>query len=101
MIWYGNFNPAQRSIILDLFQSLNRPGPPSPSVASWWHTTASYKGGPCNVALLQVGKSLKEVQIVALASKPGEMRPTGINVVLTDADVAVEDFCVWDPWRDC
>ncbi|KAK4489955.1 hypothetical protein RD792_000609 [Penstemon davidsonii] len=103
LIWYGKFTPPQRSIIIDFIQSLNHQVAPLPSVSSWWRTTANYVGGPRTLTLgkqildhnYSLGKSLKETHIAALASKLG-VGPTinFINFVLTDADVAVEDFCM-------
>ena len=100
LIWYGNFTPIQRSIIVDFLQSLSSSVSPSPSVYSWWQTTAGYKGGASTLVLgnqifedtYSLGKSLKTTQLVMLASKPGQSN--AINVVLTSADVAVEDFCM-------
>ncbi|KAL7116720.1 hypothetical protein ACP275_03G022300 [Erythranthe tilingii] len=102
LIWYGKFTSPQKSILVDFLQSLSprRPLAP-PSVASWWSTTATYKGGPSNILLgkqvvdekYSLGKSLKDAHITALASMAG-LGPTAVNVVLTSADVAVEDFCM-------
>ncbi|KAL6984109.1 Protein EXORDIUM-like 2 [Sarracenia purpurea var. burkii] len=102
LVWYGNFSPSQRSIIVDFLQSLSprTTSPPPPSVASWWRTTEYYKGGPSIVVLgkqilddnYSLGKTLKTSQIKALASK-APVRDS-INVVLTAADVAVDGFCM-------
>lgn len=101
LIWYGNFSASQRSIIVDFLDSLNSGKAPSPSVSSWWETTGTYKGGPCTVALgnqvldenYSLGKSLKMIQLVALASKAGHGY-NSVNLVFTSADVAVEGFCM-------
>ncbi|KAL2503907.1 Protein EXORDIUM-like 2 [Abeliophyllum distichum] len=104
LIWYGKFTSTQRSIIVDFFQSLNlknRHGSPPLSVASWWRTTTNYKGGSSIINIgkqvfdqnYSLGKSLKDAQIVALASKVSA-HVNGVNVVLTASDVAVEDFCM-------
>lgn len=101
LIWYGKFTRAQRSIIVDFLQSLNLRIPAPPSAASWWSTTARYKGGPRIISVgkqvfdqrYSVGKSLNDSQLVTLARKAG-VRPSSVNVVLTSADVAVEDFCM-------
>ncbi|KAL3845779.1 hypothetical protein ACJIZ3_003182 [Penstemon smallii] len=103
LIWYGKFTPSQRSIIIDFIQSLNHHVAPPPSVSSWWRTTANYVGGPRTPTLgkqildqnYSLGKSLNETHIAALASKLGVgPRVNFINFVLTDANVAVEDFCM-------
>ncbi|XP_061345950.1 protein EXORDIUM-like 2 [Gastrolobium bilobum] len=104
VLWYGNFTPTQRSIIIDFIKSLSSAyHAPSPSVRSWWQTTARYRGGPCTLAVgkqilddtYSLGKSLKTTQLVALASKTvTKTRGKEIRVVLTAADVAVEDFCM-------
>lgn len=101
IIWYGKFSPTQRSIIVDFINSLRSDVKTKPSVSSWWKTTESYKGGPCNLLLgeqiidakYSLGKPLKINQIVALASKP-RINNHAVNVVLTSADVAVEGFCM-------
>ncbi|KDP41405.1 hypothetical protein JCGZ_15812 [Jatropha curcas] len=101
LVWYGKFSPIQRSIIVDFFNSLNSDGTPSPSVSSWWETTAKYRGGPCNVNLgnqvfdenYSLGKSVKTSYLAALASKAGRGK-NPITVVFTSADVAVDGFCM-------
>lgn len=101
LIWYGQFSPTQRSIIVDFIESLNSPAsPPPPSAASWWRTTSKYKGGASTLVIgsqtldesYSMGKSLKTMQITALASKPN--RVGSINLVLTAKDVAVDGFCM-------
>ncbi|TKY74383.1 EXORDIUM 2 [Spatholobus suberectus] len=106
ILWYGNFTPTRRSIIVDFIQSLGsipHTHHPSPSVFSWWRTTARYGGGPCTLTVgnqtldrtYSLGKSLKATQLLALASKrPTTTRGHAIHVVLTSDDVAVEDFCM-------
>ncbi|XP_051145549.1 protein EXORDIUM-like 2 [Andrographis paniculata] len=103
LIWYGRFTPIQRSIIVDFLQSLSSGKAPLPSVASWWKTTAKYKGGVGATSAIvgkqildenySLGKSLKNFQIVALAAK-GDRTNGAVNVVLTAKDVAVEGFCM-------
>ncbi|CAI9777943.1 unnamed protein product [Fraxinus pennsylvanica] len=104
LIWYGKFTSTQRSIILEFSQSLSHKhhcGSPPLSVASWWSTAAKYKGGLCIINVgnqvfdqsYSLGKSLKDAQIVALASKTSG-HVNGVNVVLMAFDVAVEDFCL-------
>ncbi|KAB1199935.1 hypothetical protein CJ030_MR0G008900 [Morella rubra] len=101
LVWYGKFSPAQRSILVDFFLSLNaRKAPQHPSVKSWWSTTTHYKGGPCTIVVgkqildqkYSLGKSLTQLQIKRLASRPGG-KSDAINVVFTSSDVTVEDFC--------
>ncbi|GKV41130.1 hypothetical protein SLEP1_g48702 [Rubroshorea leprosula] len=107
LIWYGNFKPSERAIISDLVTSLSSSAPQTsqPSVATWWKTTEKYyrltsKKATLSLSLgkqildesCSLGKSLKNKQIVELASK-GDQK-NAINVVLTAADVAVEGFCM-------
>uniref|UniRef100_A0A2N9GR58 Protein EXORDIUM-like 2 n=1 Tax=Fagus sylvatica TaxID=28930 RepID=A0A2N9GR58_FAGSY len=99
LIWYGAFTPIQRSIIVDFIQSLNSPRAPLPSASLWWKTTEKYKGGLSTLVVgkqvlheaYTLGKSLKNIHLVALANKVNELN--AINVVLTAKDVAVEGFC--------
>ncbi|KAK6938137.1 Protein EXORDIUM-like [Dillenia turbinata] len=104
LIWYGTFTPNQRSTIVDFINSLSsHSNPPKspPSVSSWWKITDGYKGGLSTVVLgnqiqdlkYSLGKSLKDSQLVALAAKAG-YKTDSINVVLTAADVVVDDFCM-------
>lgn len=101
LIWYGKFTSTQRSIIIDFIQSLSSPTrTPQPSVASWWQTTATYKGGPCTITLGQqffdqsytLGKVLKTSQLVVLSSKLPHRN--AINIVLTSSDVTPDSFCM-------
>ncbi|XP_057977269.1 protein EXORDIUM-like 2 [Malania oleifera] len=106
LIWYGQFSPVQRSIIVDFLQSLNSPRPPLPSAASWWRTTSKYKGGSAVLLLGKqfvheastLGKNLKNYHLVALASKPASSGVStagpSISIVLTAKDVAVDGFCM-------
>ncbi|KAJ1431889.1 Protein EXORDIUM-like [Sesbania bispinosa] len=107
LLWYGTFTPTQRSIILDFIQSLSSTSRTnSPSVFSWWKTTESYRGGPCTLVVgnqildnrYSLGKSLKTHHLLQLASKinkkPAAPKGHAIHVILTSADVAVEDFCI-------
>ncbi|XP_057442541.1 protein EXORDIUM-like 2 [Lotus japonicus] len=108
LIWYGTFTPKQRSILLDFIQSLSATRhTPSPSVSSWWKTTERYRGGPRTLTVADqtlhrsysLGKSLKMNHLLKLASKAKSHAPSArgghaIHVILTSADVAVEDFCM-------
>ncbi|EPS68014.1 hypothetical protein M569_06759, partial [Genlisea aurea] len=104
LIWYGEFKPAQRSVVVDFFQSLGAAddAAPQPSVASWWRTTKKYDGGGGGPAIAigqqfldggySRGKSLKTSDLVYLSARGGR-RNGAVNVVLTAKDVAVDGFC--------
>lgn len=100
LIWYGQFTPIQRSIIVDFIQSLNSPRAPLPSASLWWKTTEKYKGGSSTLVVgkqilheaYTLGKSLKTRHLVALSNKVNQLG--AINVVLTAKDVAVDGFCM-------
>ncbi|KAJ4959400.1 hypothetical protein NE237_026511 [Protea cynaroides] len=113
LIWYGNFKPTQRAIISDFVSSLSSSTPslntePQPSVLTWWKTTDKYYSlssnnkKPSSLSLqtgkqildenYSLGKSLTRNQIVQLAA--GGDHENTINVVLTAADVTVENFCI-------
>ncbi|KAI3841875.1 hypothetical protein MKW92_038072 [Papaver armeniacum] len=100
LIWYGKFQPAQRAIITDFFNSLyTTPKTQSPSVSMWWKKTEKYLSTSLVLKLgrqifdekYSLGKSLSDKKIVRLASR-GE-QSNAINVVLTSSDVNVDDFC--------
>jgi hypothetical protein len=101
LIWYGEFTPIQRSIIVDFINSLNSKGAPLPSTSSWWKTTEMYRGGSSSLTVghqilheeLTLGKILKSQHLIALASKT-HFTVNSINVVLTAKDVAVDGFCM-------
>ncbi|KAM5562007.1 protein EXORDIUM-like 2 [Rosa sericea] len=104
LIWYGQFTPIQRSIIVDFIQSLSsrRRAPPLPSASSWWKTTEKYKTGSSNLVVgrqvlreaYTLGKSLTSSHLVALAGVNKINTPlNAINVVLTSKDVVVDGFC--------
>lgn len=109
LIWYGKFKPSQKAIISDFITSLSSSSSQSnanrPSVATWWKTTEKYyhltsKKSTLSLSLgkqisdetCSLGKSLKNGDIVKLASK-GDQKDA-INVVLTASDVAVVGFCM-------
>ncbi|KAJ9560532.1 hypothetical protein OSB04_005693 [Centaurea solstitialis] len=114
LLWYGRFSPIQKTIITDFLESLNAhlPLPPPPSAASWWQTTGKYKGGPRSIRLgkqivdakCSLGKSLKDSQLVSLASKAKGFKSISngkvvrdanvISLVLTSSDVTVAGFCM-------
>ncbi|KAM7255760.1 hypothetical protein ACFE04_011501 [Oxalis oulophora] len=103
ILWYGNFTPIQRSIIVDFLNSLSTTNKPL-SVSTWWQTTGKYRGGPCSVTVgnqiidenYSLGKSLKSTHLNTLSGKVGGQNINNrlVNVVLTSADVAVEGFCM-------
>ncbi|WOK92176.1 protein EXORDIUM-like [Canna indica] len=110
IIWYGDFTPAQKSIISDFLLSLT-PGsqtqPSTPSVPQWWKTidqvylakagkqkkTSILLDGQVSDDKCSLGKSLKMSQISELAAKAGPQKG-GVAVVFTAQDVAVEGFCM-------
>ncbi|KAJ4958551.1 hypothetical protein NE237_025662 [Protea cynaroides] len=113
LIWYGNFKPTQRAIISDFVSSLSSSPAslntePQPSVLTWWKTTDKYYSlssknkKPSSLSLqlgkqildesYSLGKSLTRNQIVQLAA--GGDHENAINVVLTAADVTVQNFCM-------
>lgn len=101
LIWYGKFTPIQRSIIVDFLPSLNSRQAVVPSAATWWKTTEKYKGGSALLVVgkqildenYSIGKSLKNSNLLWLASKGGHL-PGSVNVVLTAKDVFVDGFCM-------
>lgn len=103
LVWYGKFSPNQRSILVDFLQSLSSLQSPPRSVSSWWQTTATYIGGPCTVVVgsqivdqsYSLGKTLTDQKLATLAAKGSKgSKNAAIDVVLTDADVAVDGFCM-------
>ncbi|XP_071711707.1 protein EXORDIUM-like 2 [Rutidosis leptorrhynchoides] len=100
LLWYGKFTPSQKLVIVDFINSLNNNAPLKRSVASWWQTTSSYKGGLRSIHVgkqisdekYSIGKSLKDSDLISLASK--SKGPGVISVVLTSADVNVAGFCM-------
>lgn len=115
ILWYGDFSPTQKSIIVDFLLSLNsekhRPETLSaiatqPAVQKWWYTIQTYvkKAGKKETRVVManqfsdkncsLGKFLKKTQIVDLAQKVNPKKPGGLALVLTAKDVAVEGFCM-------
>ncbi|XP_072953302.1 protein PHOSPHATE-INDUCED 1-like [Typha angustifolia] len=111
ILWYGKFTPSQKSIISDFLLSLT-PQPTQhpissstpPSVAKWW-STIDYlvqKAGKAktHIALANqvtdehcsIGKLLKKPQLTELALKANALS-SGVALVLTATDIAVEGFC--------
>ncbi|KAG6600248.1 protein EXORDIUM-like 2 [Cucurbita moschata] len=99
LIWYGQFTPSQRSVIVDFIQSLSYSQAPTPSANLWWKTTEKYKRGSSNLVVgkqildedYTLGKYLKDLHLRALVRKVNQLN--SVNVVLTAKDVAVDGFC--------
>ncbi|CAK9325596.1 unnamed protein product [Citrullus colocynthis] len=105
LIWYGNFKPSHKAIVIDFLSSLSssKPISPNPSVSTWWNSIRKYYTNtniqPLFLSLAtqildpnySLGKSLANSDIFALASKGGHRN--AINIVLTAADVTVDGFC--------
>ncbi|AES63471.1 putative phosphate-induced protein [Medicago truncatula] len=102
LLWYGSFNPIQRSIIVDFINSLTTsPKAPLPSVASWWKTIENYKRGGSSTIVVgkqimhqryALGKNLKGTHLVSLASV-FKYAPNAVNIIFTAEEVTVEGFC--------
>lgn len=109
LIWYGSFSSSQRSTILDFFRSFQSTSDNSPSVRSWWKTTAAYKdfantGVAPSVKLAgemsrndyTLGTKLSRWEIEFLVLESVNSFPTdskAIYLVLTAEDVYVDGFC--------
>lgn len=110
ILWYGNFSPPQKSIVVDFILSLNHIDPQKDqhsksSVSLWWGTVQTYmkKAGkkPTRISLstqlsdknYTIGKNLKKSHVSELAHRVNSP-PGGLTLVLTSHDVAVEDFCM-------
>ncbi|GKC23681.1 EXORDIUM-like protein [Tanacetum coccineum] len=107
LIWYGNFKPSRKAIILDFITSLSSKSYNSqvqPSVTTWWKITEKYHNKlskPVSVSTqlgkqvsdpkYSLGKSLTENRLVKIASKVAS--PNVVNIVLTEKDVTVTGFC--------
>jgi hypothetical protein len=114
IIWYGGFTNAQKNIILDFIRSLSPSAAQAklvqqPSVASWWSVIGDYKdrknlgvsktvtlGGQCDNSY-SLGKKLttKQIESIVITSLPKlGTNSNPVYLVLTAADVQVDDFCV-------
>lgn len=112
IFWYGQFTPAQKSIIFDFLLSLTAvPQAASPFVAQWWDTIeqlylskasqTNSNGVSKKTQILvadqlsdetcSMGKSLTLAQVSALAAK-AKPKKGGIALVFTAQDVTVEGF---------
>ncbi|XP_038974387.1 protein EXORDIUM-like 3 [Phoenix dactylifera] len=116
-IWYGDWTRAQKHILRAFLHSISPPDPAAvstPSVAAWWRTVQLYTdqtgdnvsrtvilGAEKNDRRYSHGKSLTRlsIQSVIRAAVTARTRPLPVNprgglyLLLTSADVAVQDFC--------
>lgn len=118
-IWYGNWNSSEKRIIKAFLYALsdtNRSSrsSKSPSVGEWWRTVQLYTdqtgsnisknilvGSEVNDRHYSHGKSLTRLSIqsviksaVTALRHPLPIDPrTGLYLLLTSSDVAVQDFC--------
>ena len=113
VIWYGAFSPLHKAAIIDFISSFNQPVVRNqPTIASWWKTTVLYKNGKGESVSSQVrlagevsdttcslGKNLKRTDLPSFVKKmilakafPAD--PAAIYLMLTAADVTVEQFCM-------
>ncbi|KAJ0988631.1 hypothetical protein J5N97_006987 [Dioscorea zingiberensis] len=112
ILWYGNFKPSQKSILIDFLLSLT----PlhhhhhfpyhAPSLSKWWKTvddlmemagktkTHIFLANQTTDPHHSLGKLLKKSQIEELAERSASATKGGIVLILTAADVAVEGFCM-------
>ncbi|PON50342.1 Phosphate-induced protein [Trema orientale] len=106
IIWYGKFSPSQKSIVVDFLLSLDsQTAVKSPSVSHWWKIVRTYlkKAGKKETRVVlsnqdsdedcSAGKLLKKSTITELAKRMNS-KPSGLTLVLTAQDVAVEGFCM-------
>ncbi|KAL5208600.1 hypothetical protein ABZP36_033035 [Zizania latifolia] len=112
ILWYGEFTPAQKSIIFDFLLSLSlAPYAAAPSVARWWNTIdelylskaaqTNSNGQNTKTKVLianqvsdsqcSIGKLLTLAQVSALAAQAKPMKG-GVAMVFTAQDVTVEGF---------
>ncbi|CAA6655854.1 unnamed protein product [Spirodela intermedia] len=109
LIWYGRWRPAQQSTIRDFLHSISDASSTSPSVHEWWSTAALYRdqtganvtrsvsiAGETSDPLCSRGSSLTRLDIQrviadAVAGRRGD--DGGVYLVLTAAEVAMQDFC--------
>lgn len=110
IVWYGQFKPAQKAIVVDFLLSLTSvPVDAAPSAAQWWATIdraylskAATAPSPNATRIIlanqtdddqySLGKSLTLVEVFQLAA--GLVPDAGsLVLVLTDPDVAVAGFC--------
>ncbi|KAJ4828408.1 Protein EXORDIUM-like 3 [Turnera subulata] len=115
-IWYGTWQKSQKKIIREFINSISAPAASKgrPSVSGWWRTVQQYTdqtganishtvrlGEEKNDRFYSHGKSLTRLSIqsviksaVTARSKPLPINPkSGLYLLLTSADVYVQDFC--------
>ncbi|TVU45972.1 hypothetical protein EJB05_05482, partial [Eragrostis curvula] len=107
VLWYGRFSPAKKAIVTDFLLSLSAAAP-EPSVSTWWsaidrvHRSGEAVDKTARVVLAgqvsdegcSLGKRLELSQLPALAAMARPAKASGVALVLTAEDVAVEGFCV-------
>lgn len=115
VIWYGNWEVAQKTIIRDFLNSISAPDniAESPSVQQWWKTVQLYTdqtGSNVSASIslageaeddYSQGKSLSRMSVQqviknalvdhhgSLPAAPGQ----GVYLVLAAADVEMQDYC--------
>ncbi|KAH7683477.1 Protein EXORDIUM-like protein [Dioscorea alata] len=111
ILWYGNFKPSQKSILIDFILSLTPLHHPhtsnrAPTVSHWWKTvddlltmvgktkTHIFISEQTTDLHYSLGKHLNKSQIERLTTKRAKTTKEGIMLVLTSEDVAVEGFCM-------
>lgn len=113
-IWYGTWKRSQKKIIREFINSISAVDSKKPSVSGWWKTVQLYTdqtgenisrtvllGEEKNDRFYSHGKSLTRLSIqsvikshVTAKSKPLPINPkSGVYLLLTSADVYVQDFC--------
>lgn len=113
-IWYGSWLPTQKRIIRSFLASISAASSPTPSVAGWWSTVRLYTdqtgdnitrtltlGQEKNDRFYSHGRTLTRLSIqsviksaVSASTRPLPVNPRGgLYLLLTAADVAVQDFC--------
>ncbi|KAK9291564.1 hypothetical protein L1049_019512 [Liquidambar formosana] len=113
-IWYGTWAKAQKKIIREFISSFSAVNSKPPSVAQWWKTVRLYTdqtganitrsvvlGAEKNDRFYSHGKSLTRlsIQSVIKSAVTANTKPLPINaqnglyLLLTSADVHVQDFC--------
>ncbi|KAK6150218.1 hypothetical protein DH2020_017743 [Rehmannia glutinosa] len=110
IIWYGQWDPKHQSTITDFISSFSSPAP-YPSVSDWWRTVSLYTdqtgsnitksinlSGEFHDIKYSEGKYLTRLSIQSViktavtTALPLNYR-NGLYLVLTSADVAVQEFC--------
>ncbi|EPS64796.1 hypothetical protein M569_09985, partial [Genlisea aurea] len=113
-IWYGAWLPAQKRIIREFIASISASGASTPSVQGWWKTVQLYTdqtganvsrtvvlGQEKNDRFYSQGKSLTRLSAQSIiksavnaTTRPLPINPRGgVYLVLTAADVYMENFC--------